>query len=180
MTAFFVNLSNLMVNGPTGTIFATGTGTITNDDAPSTNANLSNLVLSAGAIQPPFDPNTTSYTLTVPNSTTSTTVTPTAQEIHDVGTRHLGQGQPHVAGPVVGLVRGRVEDAEAVGHERLFGLHESRVVQVWQVGHRTCDVDGQRDHSRVHFNSLNSHKLVGSGQQFQVIAILELLRGGRA
>ena len=44
------------------------------------NAMLSNLVLSAGAIVPAFDPNTTSYSLSVPNSTTSTTVTPTAQD----------------------------------------------------------------------------------------------------
>jgi hypothetical protein len=44
------------------------------------NANLSNLVLSAGAITPPFAPNTTSYTLSVPNSTMSTTVTPTAAD----------------------------------------------------------------------------------------------------
>jgi hypothetical protein len=46
----------------------------------SNNANLSNLVLSAGAIQPAFDSNTVSYTLTVPTSTTTTTVTPTAAD----------------------------------------------------------------------------------------------------
>src|SRR6476661_1999443 len=38
---------------------------------------LSNLVLSAGAISPVFAPGTLSYTLTVPGTTTSTTVTPT-------------------------------------------------------------------------------------------------------
>jgi hypothetical protein len=50
--------------------------------AASMNANLSNLVLSAGAIVPAFDPNTTSYTLSVPASTSSTTVTPTAADVN--------------------------------------------------------------------------------------------------
>ena len=48
--------------------------------APSSNADLSNLVLSAGAIVPAFDSNTLSYTLSVPYTTTSTTVTPTAAD----------------------------------------------------------------------------------------------------
>ena len=46
----------------------------------STNADLSNLVLSAGAISPTFSAGTTNYTLTVPNTTTSTTVTPTVAD----------------------------------------------------------------------------------------------------
>jgi hypothetical protein len=46
----------------------------------STNANLSNLTLSAGAISPAFGASTTSYTLSVQNSTTSTTVTPTVAD----------------------------------------------------------------------------------------------------
>jgi hypothetical protein len=46
----------------------------------STNADLSGLSLSAGAISPAFAAATTSYTLNVPNSTTSTTVTPTAAD----------------------------------------------------------------------------------------------------
>jgi hypothetical protein len=46
----------------------------------STNADLAGLSLSAGAISPVFSASTTSYTLNVPNSTTSTTVTPTAAD----------------------------------------------------------------------------------------------------
>jgi hypothetical protein len=48
----------------------------------STDATLSGLSLSAGAISPTFNATTTSYTLHVPNSTTSTTVTPTATDSH--------------------------------------------------------------------------------------------------
>jgi alpha-tubulin suppressor-like RCC1 family protein len=45
--------------------------------APSTNANLSNLVLSGVSLSPDFDSGTLSYTASVPNATTSLTVTPT-------------------------------------------------------------------------------------------------------
>src|ERR1043165_4833950 len=48
--------------------------------AQNSNANLANLVLSAGALNPAFNVNTTSYTVSVPNSITSTTVTPTVQD----------------------------------------------------------------------------------------------------
>ncbi|HEU0208320.1 MAG TPA: cadherin-like beta sandwich domain-containing protein, partial [Candidatus Udaeobacter sp.] len=46
----------------------------------SNNADLSNLTASAGPLSPPFDANTLSYTVNVPFSTTSTTVTPTAAD----------------------------------------------------------------------------------------------------
>ena len=46
----------------------------------SSNADLSNLVLSAGTLTPPFDPATTSYTASVSYTTTSITVTPTASD----------------------------------------------------------------------------------------------------
>jgi hypothetical protein len=44
------------------------------------NANLASLTLSAGTLAPPFASGTTSYTATVPNATTSLTVTPTAAD----------------------------------------------------------------------------------------------------
>ncbi len=68
---------------------------VTRATAVSSNANLSDLVLSAGAIMPVFDPDTISYTLTVPNATTSTTVTPTAQ---DAGATITVNGSPIVSG----------------------------------------------------------------------------------
>jgi alpha-tubulin suppressor-like RCC1 family protein len=46
----------------------------------STDANLSNLALSAGTLSPAFSSGTTSYTASVPNSVTSITVTPTAAD----------------------------------------------------------------------------------------------------
>ena len=49
--------------------------------APSSNADLSDLVLSAGSpLVPLFASGTTSYTLNVPFSTASTTATPTAAD----------------------------------------------------------------------------------------------------
>jgi hypothetical protein len=47
---------------------------------PSTNADLSNLVLSSGTLSPVFSSDTTAYLATVANSVTSLTVTPTAAE----------------------------------------------------------------------------------------------------
>jgi hypothetical protein len=46
----------------------------------SSNANLSNLVLSSGTLNPAFASGTTSYTASVPNSISSITVTPTAAD----------------------------------------------------------------------------------------------------
>ena len=55
--------------------------TVTRASGASSDADLSDLVLSAGAISPTFDPGTTSYTLNVPFTTTSTDVTPTASDV---------------------------------------------------------------------------------------------------
>ena len=49
---------------------------------PSTNANLSGLALSAGTLTPVFASGVTSYTASVANATTSTTLTPTLAESH--------------------------------------------------------------------------------------------------
>jgi uncharacterized repeat protein (TIGR01451 family) len=46
----------------------------------SNNADLSNLTLSAGALDPVFNPTATSYTATVPHGTTTITVTPTVAD----------------------------------------------------------------------------------------------------
>lgn len=45
--------------------------------APSTNADLSALTLSAGTLSPAFEAGTTAYSVSVPNATTSITVTGT-------------------------------------------------------------------------------------------------------
>ena len=59
-----------------------GLGTITNDDAASSNADLSNLTLSDGTLTPAFTSANTSYTASVPNATSSMTVTPTAADVN--------------------------------------------------------------------------------------------------
>ena len=45
--------------------------------APSTDANLANLTVSTGTLSPAFSPSTTSYSVSVPNSTSSITITAT-------------------------------------------------------------------------------------------------------
>ena len=72
------NVINVVVTAQDGTTMRTYTVTVTR--AASSNANLSNLVLSSGTLSPSFDPAVTSYTASVSNSTTSITVTPTVQE----------------------------------------------------------------------------------------------------
>lgn len=95
---FTVQLSN-----PNGATIAdnSGTGTITNDDVASSNADLSNLTASAGPLVPAFDPNTLSYTVNVPFSTTSTTVTPTAA---DAGATITVNGNPVASGSPSGPI----------------------------------------------------------------------------
>lgn len=59
---------------------STRTYTITVTRAASSNANLSNLVPNSGALTPVFAQATTSYTISVPNGTTSITLTPTVAD----------------------------------------------------------------------------------------------------
>jgi trimeric autotransporter adhesin len=55
---------------------------ITANAAISSNADLSNLTLSAGTLSPVFSPATTSYTASVANTVTSITLTPTAVDVN--------------------------------------------------------------------------------------------------
>ena len=63
-------------NGTTKTY----TITVTRAAPPSSNANLSNLVLSVGTLNPAFASGTTAYTASVPFTTTSLTATPTVAD----------------------------------------------------------------------------------------------------
>ncbi len=69
--------------------------------AASSDANLSGLVLSSGAISPAFGPATTSYVQVVPNATASLTVTPTVAEPNATITVN---GVAVVSGSVSGVV----------------------------------------------------------------------------
>jgi N-acetylneuraminic acid mutarotase len=64
------------------TVFTSGipSGSVLLDLTPSTNAALSNLVLSSGALAPPFAPATATYTANVSDTTGSITVTPTTAD----------------------------------------------------------------------------------------------------
>ncbi|MEO6977152.1 MAG: cadherin-like beta sandwich domain-containing protein, partial [Mucilaginibacter sp.] len=53
---------------------------ITINRLASTNANLAGLTISSGSLSPVFDPDITSYTVSVSNTTASVTVTPTVQD----------------------------------------------------------------------------------------------------
>jgi len=72
------NTITTVVTAQDGTTTITYTVVVTR--APSSDATLSNLVLSAGTLTPAFASGTTSYTAGVANGTTSITVTPTAND----------------------------------------------------------------------------------------------------
>ena len=72
------NMVATVVTAQDGTTTKTYTLTVTR--APSSNANLSSLVLSAGTLTPGFASATTSYAASVTNVTTSLTVTPTVAD----------------------------------------------------------------------------------------------------
>jgi hypothetical protein len=71
-----------VVTAQDGTTTKTYTVTVTR--AASNVTTLSNLLVSAGALSPSFTALTTSYTVSVPNATTSTTVTPTLTDSNAV------------------------------------------------------------------------------------------------
>ncbi len=72
------NSINVEVTAPDRTTVRTYTLTITR--APSANANLAGLELSAGALSPGFASATTGYSASVPNSVTSVVLAPTASD----------------------------------------------------------------------------------------------------
>src|SRR4029077_17477246 len=72
------NVITTVVTAQDGTTVKTYTVTV--NRAPSTNANLSNLTLSAGTLTPAFSSGTLSYTASVSNATTSITETPTTAD----------------------------------------------------------------------------------------------------
>ncbi|WP_459815200.1 cadherin-like beta sandwich domain-containing protein [Geotalea toluenoxydans] len=74
------NTITVQVTAQDGTTTKTYTVIVNRAAAASTNANLSNLSLSAAALNPTFASGTISYTASVSNPVTSTTVTPTVED----------------------------------------------------------------------------------------------------
>ena len=74
------NIITTVVTALDGSTTKTYTLTVTRAAPPSSNANLSNLALSAGTLSPVFASGTTSYTASVPFTTTSLNVTPTVAD----------------------------------------------------------------------------------------------------
>jgi hypothetical protein len=72
-----INVINTVVTAQDGT---TKTYAVTVTRAPSSNADLASLVPSVGTLTPAFSSGATSYTESVPNATTSITVTPTVAD----------------------------------------------------------------------------------------------------
>jgi hypothetical protein len=67
----------IVVTAEDGTTVKTYSVTVKRLDKPSTDANLSNLTISQGTLNPSFNPSTISYSAEVPNAIASLTVTPT-------------------------------------------------------------------------------------------------------
>jgi PKD repeat protein len=74
------NTLTTVVTAQDGTTTKTYTITVTRA-AASTNANLSNLVVSTGTLSPVFSSATVGYTMSVPNATSTMTVTPTVADV---------------------------------------------------------------------------------------------------
>jgi hypothetical protein len=74
------NTITTVVTAQDGTTTKTYTVVVTRAAAASSNANLSNLVLSAGTLSPAFASGTISYTASVSNPNSSITVTPTVED----------------------------------------------------------------------------------------------------
>ncbi|ACM21690.1 cytochrome c, 20 heme-binding sites [Geotalea daltonii FRC-32] len=74
------NTITTVVTAQDGTTTKTYTVVVTRAAAASTNANLSNLVLSSGTLSPAFASGTISYTASVANPVASITVTPTVED----------------------------------------------------------------------------------------------------
>ena len=74
------NIINVVVTAEDGS--SSKSYSVTVARAGSGNANLANLEVSEGILNPTFDPDTTSYTDDVPNSVSSITVTPTSEDVN--------------------------------------------------------------------------------------------------
>jgi alpha-tubulin suppressor-like RCC1 family protein len=94
------NLVTTVVTAQDGVTTMTYTVAVTRAPA-SSNANLANLVLSSGTLSPVFSSATTGYAATVPNSTTTVTVTPT---VADSTATVKVNGTTVVSGSASGLV----------------------------------------------------------------------------
>ncbi|NGN39688.1 autotransporter domain-containing protein [Mesorhizobium sp. CGMCC 1.15528] len=84
---------DVVVTTPGGS--ATATGAFTYEVPASNDASLSNLLISAGTLNPAFAPGTTGYTVSVPSTVSSLTLTPTAA---DTGATITVNGQSVTSG----------------------------------------------------------------------------------
>lgn len=74
------NTITVVVTAQDGTTTKTYTVSVTQLSEPSHNANLANLTLSQGTLSPAFDENTIGYTVQVPYTVTTMTLTPTVSD----------------------------------------------------------------------------------------------------
>ena len=93
------NTLTAIVTAEDGTTTKTYTVTVTR--APSANADLSGISLSAGTLSPAFDAGVTSYTATVPNAAASLTATPTVSDTTaSVTVNGVTVGSGSASGPI--------------------------------------------------------------------------------
>ncbi|THF63630.1 hypothetical protein E6C76_13630 [Pseudothauera nasutitermitis] len=95
------NPITVVVTAQDGTTTQTYTVTINRAAPASTEATLSSLAVSAGALDPAFAPGTTSYTVNVPTATASTTLTPT---VTDANATVTVNGTPVASGSPSGAI----------------------------------------------------------------------------
>ncbi|MDQ0438692.1 hypothetical protein QO014_003087 [Kaistia dalseonensis] len=95
------NTITVAVTAEDGVTIETYTVTVNRAAPASTDATLSSLSLSAGALEPAFASSTTSYSIDVPNATSTTTVSPTAT---DAGATIAVNGTPVTSGSSSGAI----------------------------------------------------------------------------
>jgi hypothetical protein len=110
--AVAANSIDVQVTAQDGLTVKTYTVSVTR--APSSNANLSALVLSTGSFTPVFDSQKTSYTATVDNTVTSVAVTPTVEDSN--ASFSVSGGTGLAAGPNTVDVQVTAQDTTTIKH----------------------------------------------------------------
>lgn len=130
------NTLTAIVTAEDGTTTKTYTLTVTR--APSANADLSGLSLSAGTLSPAFDAGVTSYTATVPNAAASLTATPTVSDTTaSVTVNGATVGSGSASGPIVLAVGANVVTMAVTAQD---GTTKSYLVTVTRAASANADL----------------------------------------
>jgi hypothetical protein len=109
---FLLLVSGIAAGMAIGFLAGCSSPTNPDDPTPSSDANLANLVINGATLQPKFDPDTTSYTATVPYTVESVTTTAAASHSGAAVDNPAGAGQPLIVGGNTIAITVRAADGE--------------------------------------------------------------------